>query len=552
MTEASLSSKPLCSGPVAMLAPMRFMGRTQRRVVAAILLTALIPLASSVLLARGVIGQITEIAFHPEFGTAIDQALFVYADLVKSIKQSMRNEAEAISLSPELRRAAESDEPGELTGRLAEIVKARESVAALEVTDDEGTILASANREKPVDPQTERTLTVTKPLNPEGTRLLAATFATPSARFAEQESLQSFAQAYRQVESRNRTAILDNTFTQAAAVVLVLTILLAVVIGVFVVRPVTRGIAALASATKPVAAGDLSVRVDISGWDEVADLGTAFNSMLAELEESRARVEFLRRMGEWQKVARRLAHEIKNPLTPIQLAVEECHRRYSGDDATYQQVVQTTLEVVQEEVGSLRRLVTQFSNFARLPQAELEEADLSEFMREQSERWQTRQSETDSAEVADTGLFGHRVEFRVPDEQMPVSLDREMMHRVLNNLITNGAQAMRDAQTKNDEVAGTIEVTLSRAGDTYRIDVDDDGPGVPPNLRATMFDPYVTTKSDGTGLGLSIVKKIVVDHGGKIEVCDAPSGGARMRIRIPVAGSVQARVADEAEPQSKR
>src|SRR6185369_10123519 len=137
------------------------------------------------------------------------------------------------------------------------------------------------------------------------------------------------------------------------------------------------------AATRPVAEGDLSVRVGLEGDDEVADLGRSFDRMLEELSQSRARVEFLRRMGEWQQVARRLAHEIKNPLTPIQLAVEECHRRYRGDDAEYKRLVETTLEVVAEEVGTLRRLVSEFSSFARLPTADLAPADLGAFLREQ-------------------------------------------------------------------------------------------------------------------------------------------------------------------------
>src|SRR4029079_18424519 len=113
----------------------------------------------------------------------------------------------------------------------------------------------------------------------------------------------------------------------------------------------------------------------------------AFNRMLGELERSRARIEFLRRIGEWQKMARRLAHEIKNPWRPSQLAVEECHRRYEGDDAEYRRILETTLEVVAEEVGSLRRLVGEFSSFARLPRAELSPGDLGEFLREQRDHF---------------------------------------------------------------------------------------------------------------------------------------------------------------------
>jgi len=139
---------------------------------------------------------------------------------------------------------------------------------------------------------------------------------------------------------------------------LAITIAIGIAVALLVARPVTSGIAALSRATQPVAQGDLSVRVAVRGKGEVAELGRAFNRMLEELEQSRARVEFLRRVGEWQKVARTLAHEIKNPLTPIQLAVEECHRRYEGDDVEYRKILDTTLEIVCEEVGSLRRLVT--------------------------------------------------------------------------------------------------------------------------------------------------------------------------------------------------
>src|SRR6185369_10607679 len=148
------------------------------------------------------------------------------------------------------------------------------------------------------------------------------------------------------------------------------------------------------AATRPVAEGDLTVRARLDGDDEVADLGRSFDRMLEELAQSRARVEFLRRMSEWQQVARRLAHEIKNPLTPIMLAVEECHRRYSGDDPAYKRIVQTMLEVVEEEVGSLRRLCSEFSSFARLPRADLQPGDLAVFLRTQSARLRLEDGES--------------------------------------------------------------------------------------------------------------------------------------------------------------
>jgi two-component system, NtrC family, nitrogen regulation sensor histidine kinase NtrY len=283
----------------------------------------------------------------------------------------------------------------------------------------------------------------------------------------------------------------------------------------------------------------------VTGEDEVSDLGRAFNRMLEELARSRARVEFLRRMSEWQQMARHLAHEIKNPLTPIQLAVQECHRRYAGDDGGYKRILQTTLEVVEEEVGTLRRLVGEFASFARLPRAELSPEDLGEFLGEQQAHFKAGGDGSPSGE--DEALFSRiDMRFDVPPEPLPAMIDREMLHRVLTNVVQNAAQALRDARGKQEKgVFGRIVVSARREGSFYVIDVDDDGPGIAPEVRGVLFDPYVTTKRDGTGLGLTIVKKIIVDHGGTIEAMASSLGGARFSVRLPRAGTPEARAAAE-------
>jgi len=286
--------------------------------------------------------------------------------------------------------------------------------------------------------------------------------------------------------------------------------------GVLLVRPVIRRIRQLAEATRPVAEGDLSVRVPAEGRDEIADLARAFNDMLVQLGHSRARVEFLRRMGEWQNMARRLAHEIKNPLTPIQLAVEECHGRYDGDDARFRRLLDTTHDIVVEEVASLRRLVGEFAEFARLPRAELRDGDLRDFFSEQRPRL--------AREVPE----GIQLQWAISDDPMPVAYDKTMLYRVVLNLLDNAQQATGD---------GTIDVAAHRSGDKVTIIVDDAGPGLDPDLAALVFDPYVTSKQDGTGLGLTIVKKVIIDHGGIIEAGESPRGGARFRIELPAVGS---------------
>ncbi|APR84544.1 Nitrogen regulation protein ntrY [Minicystis rosea] len=542
----------------------RFLGTTARRVVYAILITALIPLVSAVLIARTIIARVSATAFQPEFGAHLDQSLGVYADLAKAIKQQMRAEAEAIAASEALRAAAVARDSARLDAELGRVFVAHPSLVELRLVTCPGAPLAGRTREKPVDPATERTLNVRRVLGPgaEGDCLegrpdepiaLAATFATPRARLDELEGMQAFVQAYHQIERGRREEYVDQTYANVFAALLGGTLLLAVAAGVLVVRPVTRRIAKLSAATRPVAEGDLSVRVALEGDDEVADLGRAFDRMLEELSKSRARVEFLKRMGEWQKMARRLAHEIKNPLTPIQLAVEECHRRYQGEDVEYKRIVQTTLEVVEEEVGSLRRLVSEFSSFARLPRAELLEGDLGEFLRDQAAHIEAHEGE----EGDDRALFaGVDVTFTVPADPMPAVLDTEMLHRVLTNVIRNAAQAIRDAkaaQKKKDR--GRVQVAASVEGEQFVVTIDDDGPGIPPDVAEVMFDPYVTTKRDGTGLGLTIVKKIVMDHGGSIEAGIGTLGGARIKVTLPRAGSAAARAAlekSESGPESAR
>lgn len=546
---------------------MRILGRTERRVVAAILVTALIPLVASILIARAVIARVSATAFQPEFGAHLDQALEVYAELATAIKQSMRAEAEAIAAAEPLRQRAFGGDLGALDAELAEAFGAHPTLVSLRVEGCDGQVQRARERGRPVDPSKEKTLAVRRALarapgaraeledcgeRPEDVRLLVATFATPGARFAELEAAQSFAQAYRQLVQDHRKEYLDRSYVNAFAVLLGVTIALAVLAGVLVVRPVVRRLERLAAATRPVAGGDLSVRVALPGDDEVADLGRAFDRMLEELTRSRARIEFLRRMGEWQKMARRLAHEIKNPLTPIQLAVQECHRRYEGDDPRYQRLLQTTLEVVEEEVGTLRRLVGEFSSFARLPRAELVPGDLGEFLREQGAHLAATEEAGRGVGGEDALLGRVEIAFEVPAAPMPSAIDREMLHRALTNMVRNAAQALRDARGGAGEKWGRIRVSAAEDGACHVIDVDDDGPGIDPAVRDSVFDPYVTTKRDGTGLGLSIVKKIVMDHGGTIDVLASPLGGARFELRLPRAGTPESRAALERSASAGR
>ncbi|MBK8255430.1 MAG: HAMP domain-containing protein [Polyangiaceae bacterium] len=538
---------------------MRWLGRTDLRVLLAILVTALVPLIGSVLAARTIVARISATAFQPEFGAHLDRALTVYADLAKAMKDGLRHEGAVIASSSVVRDKAFIEGGADRKKSLSTLAAAHPRAAVLSVERCEGDEIDRWERPAKVDPTAERAFTVRylvspgadpKLLDPQDAEpscgdpavfRLAATFAVARERFDELEDATAFAQAYHEVERDHREDYLDATYRNAFVVLLVITIVIGLVLGLFVAAPVTRGVRALSVAMVPVAAGDLSVRVAASGKSEVADLGRAFNRMLEELDHSRATMEFLQRVGQWQKVARRLAHEIKNPLTPIQLAVEECHRRYRGNDPELQKMLDTMLEVVTEEVTSLRRLVTEFSGFARLPRAALAPGDLSKVLSDERAHFSALAGEG-SVHDEDASLFARAVvKVDVPESPMPAAIDREMLHRALSNVIKNAAQALRDARgsraDETSEPCGCVHVGAHTRGGEHVITIDDNGPGIRPEIRATMFDPYVTTKRDGTGLGLTIVKKIMVDHGGTIEVGESPEGGARIRFHIPVLGT---------------
>ncbi|HZO13717.1 MAG TPA: ATP-binding protein [Polyangiaceae bacterium] len=507
----------------------RFIGKTERRVVAALLATAILPLIAALWWANGVINNVTRTAFHQEYLDQLDRSLGVYKDLVASMKRAMRNEGAAIGERHELRVAAQEGDRAALGRELERAMRAHPTLVSIEIHDPEGEKVAGQKRPTPIDESRERPFQVDIPLaEGDSAPTMQAVFAADRARIDELESAVEFAQAYKSFAGKHLGEWLSRPHLLGFGALLGCTLLLAVITGIFVVRPLTRRIDRLAAATRPVAEGDLTVRVADSGRDEIGDLARSFNQMLEQLEKSRARIEFLKRIGEWQQMARRLAHEIKNPLTPIQLAVEECHRRYQGDDASYKKLLSTTLDIVVEEVQSLRRLVGEFAEFARLPRADLRKGDMREFLQEQKPRLLRD-------EVAGAENGGVALDIDVPDEEIPIALDRTMLYRVLSNLVQNAAQA--------NAGSGRVRVHAERELEACVLDVEDDGPGVPQDLRQSVFDPYVTTKKDGTGLGLTIVKKVIIDHGGHVDVDESPLGGARFRIRLPLWGTSASEVA---------
>jgi len=217
------------------------------------------------------------------------------------------------------------------------------------------------------------------------------------------------------------------------------------------------------------------------------------------------------RMAAWGDVARRIAHEIKNPLTPIQLSAERIRRKFGsqmqGDDA--EKLDQMT-GVIIRQTGDLRRIVDEFSKFARMPEPETAQEDLCQLLR-------------DAVFLQQAGQPGVRIRAEVPDYPVLSQVDATMISQALTNLIKNAGEAIESLKEKGapDDLVPQIFVRMVPGETTARISIADNGIGLPED-RARLFEPYVTTRSEGTGLGLPIVKKIIEEHGGSLTLENAP------------------------------
>ncbi|MDZ4805333.1 MAG: ATP-binding protein [Candidatus Eisenbacteria bacterium] len=273
----------------------------------------------------------------------------------------------------------------------------------------------------------------------------------------------------------------------------------------------------LALAMDRVAQGDLETRVTPSGTREIRSLVSAFNQMTAELTETRDRLARAERAQAWRDAALRVAHEIRNPLQPITLALHRIDRLLAHDPALRAEV-QPAVRSILDEVEALKRLAANFAELARMPEPDPEITNLATFV-------------AGSAPLLEFPGVVLAIEVAVPS---PAALvDRGLLREVLTNLVKNAAEAMPEGGRV------ILRVAANRAGghDWATIEIEDTGPGVPPAERVRIFEPHVTSKAEGSGLGLAIVERIVGAHHGRVEVVDGASGGALFRVWLPTVAS---------------
>ena len=288
----------------------------------------------------------------------------------------------------------------------------------------------------------------------------------------------------------------------------------------------------LAARARGVAAGDFANAVALEAPDEVGDLARAFASMTAELRTSRERLVQAERVAAWREMARRLAHELKNPIFPIQLSIETLRRALdqegAADPARFQALFRESSDTILDELRSLRSIVEEFSQFARMPPPRLAPTDISDLV---------------GRVVA---LYGARADtVRIETVLAPglplAAVDRDLMGRALGNLVANALEAMPEG--------GTLTVRTRADAEGVALEVSDTGPGLTEDQRTRLFTPYYTTKKGGTGLGLAIVQGIVSDHGGRIQVESSPGAGTTFTLIIPVA-AIMTPGAQSSSPES--
>lgn len=486
------------------------MGRLELKLLVLLVLLTGVPLIISFTLSRTLFERSLMVGLEPDVTAALRDAVELHGRYVRAEKD--RQTALARGLADSRALAAAATDPDALRALLRAAV-ATPRVAAVELRGPTALRVANPAIAEP----TWRLRTIELPLDGvAGYTTLRYTFGLEAAfldRFERMESEVIAPRAALETYRDDLAADLSLRFL----IPLATAIFVAAVISLLVGRRVTRRLDALRRAMDRVAAGDLEVQVAPTGRDEVAELAERFNEMTRRLRDSRARIEHLTRVSAFQGIARRLAHEIKNPLTPILLAVQQVHRSYRGDDARYRRVVDTAAEIVEQEVATLKRLVENFSRFARLPPAEPQDADLAAFARELV-----------AAHPEIDGLLAI-----APEHPVIAAVDKGLLRQALTNLLKNAHEALRERGERDFEAAPRVHLRVEELDDAVRLVVEDNGPGVAHDDRERIFEPYVTGKDDGTGLGLAIVKKIVLDHEGTIAATDSADGGARFEIVLP-------------------
>jgi two-component system nitrogen regulation sensor histidine kinase NtrY len=294
-------------------------------------------------------------------------------------------------------------------------------------------------------------------------------------------------------------------------------IVLAILLSSWASARVTRPVEQLARAAQDVASGNWNASVQVEGHDEVAQLAESFNRMTSELLAQKERLVQTERVAAWRELARRLAHELKNPLFPLQLTVENLIRAREQSPEMFEEIFRESSHTLLAEISNLKGIIGRFSEFSTMPQPQLQRVQVNEIVEAVARLFQA-QFQAKGREVI-------HCQMQLDRRLDPIAADPELLHRALSNLVLNAMDAMPNG--------GTLTLRTRRDDGKVAIEVCDTGSGLTREECERIFTPYYTSKQHGTGLGLAIVQSVVSDHGGRISVQSEPGKGTTFVIELP-------------------
>jgi two-component system nitrogen regulation sensor histidine kinase NtrY len=316
--------------------------------------------------------------------------------------------------------------------------------------------------------------------------------------------------------SLEQELLLEQRIRNISLVIAGVGVFIGVVISGIVTARFSRPIRNLAQAATEIGQGNWNVRVETSGKDEIGKLAVAFNQMTEELMGQRERLVQSERVAAWRELARRLAHELKNPLFPLQITVENLLRARQNSPEMFDEVFRESTTTLLAEIANLKTIIGRFSDFSKMPAPQLQAVDLNEMVRGVAQLFQA-QFNREPGGIKPALHLG---------DVLQVNADPVLLRRVIENLVLNAIDAMPKG--------GTLTFLTTTADRFAVFELSDTGEGLTPEECERLFTPYYTTKQHGTGLGLAIVQSVVSDHGGKITVSSQKNQGTTFHVELPI------------------
>ncbi|MGE5206317.1 MAG: ATP-binding protein [Chlamydiota bacterium] len=317
--------------------------------------------------------------------------------------------------------------------------------------------------------------------------------------------------------SRRALVTVEARIRSTALLVAGLALVLAIVVSSWLAARVTRPVEQLAEAAREVAAGNWQTQLQVESGDELGEMAGAFNRMTQELTEQRERLVQAERVAAWRELARRLAHELKNPLFPLQITVENLLKAREHGGEQFDEVFRESAATLLAEIANLKTIIGRFSEFSKMPQPQLQPVDINDLVRNVLQVHQ--------AQLRAEGRPAISAQLQFDDNLGRVAADPDLLHRALANLVLNAIDAMPGG--------GTLTLRTHASGENVCIEVSDTGSGLSKEECDRLFTPYYTTKEHGTGLGLAIAQSVVSDHQGRIVVKSTPGQGTTFVIELP-------------------